>query len=244
MNPSDPSSTTSARSRVALSPRTAVLGLWVGAVVAWLVVSRMRGVSPIDAAESLGEVLADNWWGPALYVLVYTLRPIILFPASVLTILGGLAFGPVVGVAATVVGSNLSTAATYVAARFIAGRRQLEPPIGKRILERLADNPFETTLILRLVAAPFDAVGLAAGALGLRFWPFLAGSFLGTIAGTIAFVSFGASIDSLADGTPGFDATLLIVSVALTVAGLVVARLLRRRRPDLATEPTAAEVPA
>lgn len=80
--------------------------------------------------------------------------------------------------------------------------------------------------------------------LGLWIAAVVAGSFLGTIAGIIAFVSFGASIDSLSDGAPGFDPTLLVVSVSLTVAGLVVARLLRRRRPDLATDPSAAEVPA
>jgi len=81
--------------------RISALVLWVGAVAAWLIVSRMQGVGPIDAAESLGSLLADNWWGPVLYVVVYALRPVILFPASILTILGGLAFGPVVGVGAT-----------------------------------------------------------------------------------------------------------------------------------------------
>ncbi len=221
--------------------RLLALVAWVAAIVTWLVVSRQQGIGPTDAAESLREVLADNWWGPVLYVAVYTLRPIILFPASVLTILGGLAFGPVAGVAYTVVGSNLSTAATYLAARFVAGRRRFDPPVGRRALDRLVANPFETTLILRLVAAPFDAVGLAAGALGLRFWPFLAGSFLGTIAGTIAFVSFGASIDSLSDGTPSLDPTLVAVSIGLTVAGLIVARVIRRRRPDLADGTTGSD---
>lgn len=220
--------------------RRLALVAWVVAVVTWLVASRSQGIGPVDAAESLRQVLVDNWWGPVLYIAVYTLRPVILFPASVLTVLGGLAFGPVAGVAYTVVGSNLSTAATYVAARFVAGRRPIEPPVGKRAVERLVANPFETTLILRLIAAPFDAVALAAGALGLRFWPFLAGSFLGTITGTIAFVSFGASIDSLTDGTPSLDPTLLAVSIGLTVAGLVAARLIRRRRPELADDPTPA----
>ena len=214
--------------------RLAALVLWLAAVATWLIVSRAQGTGPVEAADSLRGVLADSWWGPLLYIAIYALRPLILFPASVLTILGGLAFGPVAGVAWTAIGSNLSTAVTYAAARFIAGRRTLRPPVGRSAVDRLVANPFETTLILRLVAAPFDAVALAAGALGLRFWPFLAGSFLGTIAGTIAFVSFGASIDSLSDGTPSLDPTLLAVSVGLTVAGLVVARLLRRRRPDLA----------
>jgi uncharacterized membrane protein YdjX (TVP38/TMEM64 family) len=212
----------------------AVVAAWVVAIVVWLAVSRSRGSGPVDAAESLRQVLADSWWGPLLYVAIYVLRPVILFPASVLTVLGGLAFGPVAGVAYTVVGSNLSTAANYQVARFLAGRRPVRPPFARAALDRLVANPFETTLILRLVAAPFDAVPLAAGALGLRFWPFLAASFLGTIAGTIAFVAFGASIDSLTDGSPTVDLNLVAVSVALTVAGLVVARLLRRRRPDLA----------
>ncbi|MEM9563155.1 MAG: VTT domain-containing protein [Actinomycetota bacterium] len=231
--------------------RLVLLTLWVVAIVTWLVISRQRGLGPIEAADSLRGLLADNWWGPVLYVAVYTLRPVILFPASVLTVLGGLAFGPVAGVVYTVIGSNLSTAANYVAARFLTGRRPLRPPFGQRALDRLVANPFETTLILRLVAAPFDAVPLAAGALGLRFWPFLAGSFLGTITGTIAFVAFGASIESLSDGSPELDPTLVAISIGLTVAGLVVARLLRRRRPDLATaepadepagEPTTREV--
>ena len=82
------------------------------------------GRAGIRAAE--GERLfalgrEDNWWGPVLYITVYTLRPIILFPASVLTVLGGLAFGPVAGVAYTMIGSNLSTAATYAGARFVVG---------------------------------------------------------------------------------------------------------------------------
>lgn len=222
--------------------RLAILAAWIIAVGTWLIVSQQRGISPIEAAESLRRVLADAWWGPLLYIAVYVLRPIILFPASILTVLGGLAFGPVAGVVYTVAGSNLSTAATYGGVRYLAGQRPLRPPFGRAALDRLAANPFETTLILRLVAAPFDAVPAAAGALGLRFWPFLAGSFLGTIAGTIAFVLFGASIESLDDGSPSVDPTLVAVSVALTVAGVVVARLLRRRRPDLAqTDPTPVE---
>ena len=103
--------------------RSLVLGLWVVAVVGWLVISRSRGVGPAEAADRLRDVLASGAWGPILYIVIYALRPVILFPASVLTVLGGLVFGPFYGVVYTIIGSNLSTAATYVGARFVAGRR-------------------------------------------------------------------------------------------------------------------------
>ncbi|MEZ5279216.1 MAG: VTT domain-containing protein [Acidimicrobiales bacterium] len=215
-------------------PRLVLAALWVAAVVAWLAISRSRGIGPAEAADSLRDLLASGWWGPLLYVAIYAVRPLVLFPASVLTILGGIVFGPVYGVAYTAIGANLSTAVTFQASRLLAGRRVLRPPVGKRAVERLVANPVETTLVLRLVAAPFDAVAVAAGVLGLDFKAFMAASFLGTIAGTIAFVSFGSSIESLTDGQPSIDAPLLALSIGLTAAGLLVSRWLRSRRPELA----------
>lgn len=224
---------TDARSR---RKQLIVLTVWAAAIAGWIVYTRAADLSAAEAADSLRDVISSGWWGPAIYIVVYVARPVILFPASVLTILGGIAFGPIAGVAYTMIGSNLSTTATYFAAQRLSGDTRPEPPFGKRLLDRLIANPFETTLILRLAAAPFDAVALAAGIVRLRFGPFLVASFLGTVAGTIAFVSFGSSIESLTEGEPSVDANLLLVSIGLTVGGLVVARWLRRSRPDLVTE--------
>ena len=105
---------------------------------------------------------------------------------------------------------------------------------GKRCISIHLDSEEGRALVLRLVAAPFDAVAVAAGVLGLDFKAFMAASFLGTIAGTIAFVSFGSSIESLTDGQPSIDAPLLALSIGLTAAGLLVSRWLRSRRPELA----------
>lgn len=210
----------------------AVLAIWVAAIVGYVVFARSRGLSAIEAAEELRSLLADHWWGVPLFVVVYVLRPVILFPASVLTILAGVAYGLFWGVVLTIVASNLSTAANYAVGRYFASPRLIES-LGGRVggaVERAIDRPFETTLIMRLIALPFDAVGYIAGFARLRFVPFIAGSALGTIVGTIAFVAFGASIESLDDGSPTIDLWLVAVSVLLTVAGIVVARLLRARQ--------------
>ncbi len=227
--------------------RWVTLVLWGSTIVGYLLYARSRDLGPLDVAEDLRSLLSDHWWGVVLFVAVYVLRPIVLFPASVLTVLAGLAFGPWWGVALTIVASNLSTAVNYAVGRYFAS----SSPVGDRggafsgALGRAAERPFETTIIMRMVSLPFDAVGYVAGFARLRFWPFLAGSALGTVVGTIAFVSFGASIDSLEEGTPSIDLRLVVFSVALTVASVLVARWLRARRPFVPDPaPRAQEVPS
>ena len=168
---------------------------------------------------------------------MYTLRPLVLFPAAVLTVLGGLAFGPVWGTIWTTVAANLSTATTYGVGRTfgnpdVAGR--LSKLMGSTV-DRARRNPFETTPIMRLLYLPFDAVGYVAGFVHLRFLPFLAGSAIGILPGTIAFVGFGASIESLDEGTPSFDLRILLASVVLAVAGTLGSRWLQRHRLEEAS---------
>lgn len=212
--------------------RYLLLALWAALIVGYVLYSRDRGLSAVEAAEELRSLLADHWWGVPLFVAVYVLRPVILFPASVLTVLAGLAFGVWWGVALTVVASNLSTAANYGVGRYFASASHLEERSGALggAIGRAVERPFETTLIMRMVALPFDAVGYLAGFARLRFWPFLSGSAIGTIVGTVAFVAFGASIESLDEGTPSFDLRLVALSVGLTLAGVLAARWLRSRR--------------
>ena len=215
-----------------------VVGLgWLGVIVAYFSYTRSRDLSTLEAAEELRGALADNWWGPTLFIAVYTLRPLVLFPAAVLTVLGGLAFGPVWGTIWTTVAANLSTATTYGVGRTfgnpdVAGR--LSKLMGSTV-DRARRNPFETTLIMRLLYLPFDAVGYVAGFVHLRFLPFLAGSAIGILPGTIAFVGFGASIESLDEGTPSFDLRILLASVVLAVAGTLGSRWLQRHRLEEAS---------
>lgn len=210
--------------------RLAVAVVWAGTVAGVFVWARSRSLSAVDAAEELRGLLADRWWGPLLFVAVYVARPVVLFPASVLTVLGGLAFGPLWGLGLTVVASNASTAALYGIGRFF-GSEGAADAVARRLQPAVA-RPFEVTLLARLVYLPFDAVGYAAGFVRLRFWPFLAGSALGTLPGAAAFVGFGASVTSLDAGRPAFDLRVLAASIILAVAGASLARRLRDARPN------------
>jgi uncharacterized membrane protein YdjX (TVP38/TMEM64 family) len=64
-------------------------------------------------------ILSFGWAAPVLFILLYTVRPLILFPASILSLTGGLAFGPVWGTFYTIVGATMGAVLSFWLARFV-----------------------------------------------------------------------------------------------------------------------------
>lgn len=93
--------------------RRVALVAWLTVIVAWTLRLRATGTSPLESLQGLVDRLDGAWWAIPAYVAVYTVRPLVLFPASLLTVAGGLLFGPVVGLGAAVVGANLSALVAF-----------------------------------------------------------------------------------------------------------------------------------
>ncbi len=223
--------------------RWAIAAAWVLGVVGVGLIARAKGLTPIELADAFGSAIEGSWWGPAAFVIAYTLRPVVAFPGSVLTILAGVIFGPIWGTVWVIVGSNASTAVTYGAGRFIGGDDDSDriPKLIMRQVERARDQPFLSTMVLRLLYLPFDPVGWVAGFTRLPFGRFLAGSAVGTVPGIVSFVGFGASLDAVGADEPSLDLRLLAFSIALALAGVGVSRWLTASsrlivRPNEATE--------
>ena len=68
--------------------RAAVAGIWVAAIVSWQIHQSSNGLSTTETAQRFIDTVGGSWWGIFAYVLVYLARPIVLFPASILTIVG------------------------------------------------------------------------------------------------------------------------------------------------------------
>ena len=136
----------------------------------WLYINQ-----PVDAAEGAalasgrrgaGQAIFDlilfmqeTVYGPVIFILLYTLRPLAFFSAALLTIAGGFLFGPLGGVLATVIGANLSASLAYVVGRVLgSGVLDQENSAGvmRRYASRMRNNSFETILIMRFVFLPYD----------------------------------------------------------------------------------------
>lgn len=187
--------------------------------------------------------LLSSPWGPLLYIFIYAFRPLIFFSAAVLTIASGSIFGAgsylnlTLAVLYTIIGSNLSATVAYLVGRFfgeglISEAQEGNTNVVQRYAERMRNNSFETILIMRFIFLPYDLVNYLAGILRIDWKSFILATILGSIPGTIAFVSFGASIDvkQLARGeTPEFDPWVLLFGAIILVVSIIISRFFKKR---------------
>ncbi len=136
--------------------------------------------------------------GMLLYVLAYTVRPLVFFPASLLTVFGGYTYGPWLGTLLDVIGAGTGGLLSFWIARLL-GRRGVEKLIGKGKLnvldERIATNGFLVVLIVRLIPLfPFDAISYASGLSKIRFKQFAIANYIGIIPGAFVYNNIGSSL--------------------------------------------------
>lgn len=219
-------------------PKAAALLFWLASIGGYQWYAAHNGLSPLDVVRHLVGFLGHNMYGPPLYILIYTVRPLLLFPGSLLTVAGAIVFGPVWGMLLVIIGSNASALLAYTVGRFF-GQGMVQAGGSGGVVQRYADrmraNGFETVFLMRLLFVPYDAVNYLAGFLHIRWLPFIVATALGSLPGTAAIVLFGASITSFDGGLPSFNPTVLVASVVLFVASLVVSRLLKRRDGSVLT---------
>ena len=88
---------------------------WVGLVVAYYLYANANDLSPLEVTQEMLGFMQNGIWGVLIFILLYAIRPLILFPATFITVAAGFVFGPVLGVIYTIIASNISsTIAFYV----------------------------------------------------------------------------------------------------------------------------------
>lgn len=176
-------------------------------------------VAAITPEKVRGFVLAFGIWAPSVYLLTYG-QPLVPLPASVMTITGGLAFGPLWGTLAALVGATTRACAQFGVARLL-GRNAVAKLLRGRAASldaTLGKNSFKTVLLIRLIPNfPFDVQNYGLGFSQVRFTPFALATLLGMIPASFAFVYLGYS---LTDPTQIWKLLLAI----LAIVGLMVAQ--------------------
>ena len=181
----------------------------------------------------------------AAFIAVYAVLVAISFPgASVLTVIGGLVFGTLIGGAAAVVGATIGATVIFLAARSAIGEtlRARAGPFIRKLQAGFDENALSYLLTLRLIpAVPFWALNIAAGVFGMRTAPYVAGTAVGIIPGTFVYAGVGAGAGTvIAEGgeieLSGLllKPEVLLPSLRLVVLSLLPVAVKRLRRAPLA----------
>ena len=163
-------------------------------------------------------LLGFGIWAPVVYIVFYVIRPIILFPAGLLSITGGLAFGPLFGTIYTVIGGTLCAVWEFLFARAFgreAVGRFLKGGIAK-LDQGLEKHGLMTVLWVRLIpSVAYDIQNYSLGLTKVKLKDYFWATLFGIIPGSFAFVYLGSSLTDLKNFWKVLAAILLILSLSM-----------------------------
>lgn len=175
-------------------------------------------------------------WGPIAYILFYILRPLILFPAGLLTAIGGAVFGPLLGTVFTVIGATGCAIWEFLVARYV-GREWIKKKIGHHIQKidtHMDKHGIWTLLLIRLIPnLPYDVQNYGLGLTKIGFGSYVIGTFFGIMPGTFAFCYLGRS---LFEGNVG-----KILIAVLIIGGLILFQRWYKKKKEAKTISTEAD---
>ncbi len=201
------------------------LCLFLAALTLW-----WRSQIALDAIPALLEQWLRDFGllkAAAVYVIFYALRPLILFPATLLTVASGLIFGPWLGTLFTIIGENASANFAFILARWF-GRTTVakhETGLMRRWDAKLQHNGIVAVLTMRLFMLPFDVVNFGCGMTAIRQRDYAIGTFFGILPSLIGFVLLGG----IAAAGVNHRILVLGLSVFFMALGFGIAHRLRRR---------------
>jgi uncharacterized membrane protein YdjX (TVP38/TMEM64 family) len=172
-------------------------------------------------------ILSFGWMAPPLYILLYTVRPLVLFPVTLLSLTGGLAFGALWGSIYTIIGATMGALLSFLISRYFGKQLVKKQWTGKwsKLEKKLEEQGFFYVLLIRLIPfISFDLISYAAGLSKIRILPYLLGTVIGIIPITIAFNFLGSSF------TKGSMNTVFIA--ILVIAVVVAIPLIFRKKLD------------
>lgn len=213
------------RTSMKLKYKPIILSFW--AIIAVISLTLIfRSSVPLNDYPQLiaGTINEYGTLAPFLFILLFAIRPLIFFPATLLSLSTGFLFGPWKAIAILIVAENLSSLVSYFAGKY-AGKEFFAKVEKRNALVHSFEkyfhhNEFITILILRLIFVPFDLLGYFAGASNIRYKSFALATLIGILPGlaTAAFVGGSAT-----------HPYYLILAGAFFILGIFISKFIKKR---------------
>ncbi len=201
----------------------------VAVAVVTVLVARAHGIPVVPQLADLRRVVTEAGpWAPIVFVVLQVLLNVPPFPRTVFTVSAGLLFGSLWGTVLTLTGTAIAAVVAFYLVRWTGGRLVARYATHRRavwVRRRLDHHGTLAVTSLRLIPmVPFAALNYLSGLSTVRFGPYLVGTVVGCVPGTVAIVILGDAV------TGQVSPALLAVSAACALVGLA-GVLIAARRP-------------
>lgn len=174
---------------------------------------------------------------PLVYIVFYIVATLFFLPGLPITVLSGIAFGPVWGVVYVWIGATIGVSLAFLVGRY-AARGLVESWIShnalfQRIDAKVEQEGWRILMFTRLTPIfPFNLQNYAYGLTNIKFPTYVLVSSIFMLPGSIAYVQIGGALVS---GEGQLNKTLIYLSIAGVLILLVslIPKLFRKRQSDL-----------
>lgn len=133
----------------------------------------------------------------AVYLLIFAIKPFfVIAPSNLISVAGGLLFGPVEGFILSMIGFFISGTVAFYLSQFL-GKDFVQSIVGDRLVkldDNLNKNGFKILFLLRLPPIlPYDPLSYACGFTNIKYSTFILASVIGVIPETLCFSILGPS---------------------------------------------------
>jgi uncharacterized membrane protein YdjX (TVP38/TMEM64 family) len=202
-----------------------------------LVAARAFNLQEYAQEDRLRQVVTSyGMWGPVIYLLVWTIAPVLMMPCLPVTLAGGILFGPLWGVVYATIGATSGAMLSFLVARYLAREWVAEKISGSKLAhldDKVARHGWKIVAFTRLIPLlPFFLLNYAFGLTRIRFLPYAIATFFAMLPWTIAFVLLSSSLLPLLQGQVSVWLIIGIVLVALVSLLPVIYKKIKARQGE------------
>ncbi len=145
-------------------------------------VGRATGVTEDLTAEGIRDLMHEA--GPAgffVFLATFVAGQLLYIPGFIFVAIAGLAYGPILGPAAAMLGATISVGVSFVLVRTIGGQplKDLDHPRFRRLLAGLNERPLRSMILIRLFFWALPPVNYALAMSGVRFADYMLAAVIG-----------------------------------------------------------------
>jgi len=223
---------------ISSSPPPRKKSIWRPIALGLIIITFMVLAKVFNLAGSLGElrewILSLGALGPLVYILIYIGAVVLAIPGSIITIMAGVMFGSVLGVATVSVGSTIGASLAFLVSRHIAREAIAQKlAINKKFhhLDQLTkEHGAIIVAITRLVPLfPFNLLNYGFGLTLVPFWTYVFWSWICMLPGTVLYV---VGADAVASAVSEGRVPWILIGILVITAGFITF-LVRQARKKL-----------